>query len=61
MKQEPIRSARVDAQIAPEAVQTIRLGVEDQGRFAEMLIDPPELSPAMERARAIHQRLARGE
>jgi uncharacterized protein (DUF1778 family) len=94
MQQEPTRSARLEARIAPEALamvrhaaelegrsvsdfvvaavqdaaqrrieaaHIIRLAVEDQRRFAEMLINPPELSPAMERARAIHQRLALGE
>ena len=31
--------------------------VEDQTRFAELLIDPPEPSPALDRARAAHERL----
>ncbi len=38
----------------------IRLAVDDQRRFAEMLLDPPPLAPAMERARDIHRRLALG-
>ncbi len=37
----------------------IRLSVEDQQRFAEMLINPPELPPAMLRAREAHTRLIR--
>jgi len=83
MPQEPTRSARLEARIAPEALaivrraaelegrsvsdfvvaavqdaaqrrieetQIIRLSVEDQRRFAEMILDPPPLAPAMERA-----------
>ena len=38
----------------------IRLAVEDQRRFADMLLNPPPLAPAMERAREIHKRLALG-
>jgi hypothetical protein len=38
----------------------IRLTPEDQIRLAEILLNPPPLTPAMERARAIHQRLALG-
>jgi len=38
----------------------IRLALEDQERVAEMLLSPPLLAPAMERARAVHRRLALG-
>ena len=87
---DPIRTARVEARIAPEAlavvrraaeiqgrslsdfmvaaalkdahrtieeVQIIRLSVEDQERFAEALLNPPPLAPAMERALEAHKRL----
>jgi uncharacterized protein (DUF1778 family) len=37
----------------------IRLSVEDQQHFAEMLINPPELSPALVRASEAHTRLIR--
>ncbi len=37
----------------------IRLSMQDQRRFAEALIDPPALVPAMERAGAAHNRLIR--
>ena len=37
----------------------IRLSVEDQRRFAELLLDPPALSPAMKRARQAHAKLIR--
>ena len=93
MPQEPTRSARLEARIAPEALAVvrraaelegrsvsdfvvaavqdaaqrtieethiIRLAVEDQRRFADMLLNPPPLAPAMERARDIHKRLALG-
>jgi uncharacterized protein (DUF1778 family) len=93
MPQEPTRSARLEARIAPEALAVvryaaelegrsvsdfvvtavqeaarrrieddliIRLAVEDQRAFAQMLLDPPPLAPAMERAREIYNRLALG-
>ena len=37
----------------------IRLSVDDQRRFAELLLDPPALLPAMERAREAHVALIR--
>ncbi len=40
-----------------EDTHIIRLAAEDQLRFVEMLLDPPALNPAMERARAAHARL----
>jgi len=40
-----------------EDTTIIRLSVDDQQRFAELLIDPPALSPAMERARDAHAHL----
>jgi uncharacterized protein (DUF1778 family) len=93
--QESVRSARVEARIAPEALavvrraaelqgrsisdflvaaalkdahktiedtQIIRLSVDDQHRFAEMLLNPPPLAPAMQRAlKARKQLLADAE
>jgi len=83
MPQEPIRTARIEARIAPDALaivkraaeiqgrsvsdfvvaaaqeaahrtieetQIIRLSVEDQEAFAEAVLNPPPLAPAMERA-----------
>ena len=44
-----------------EETNIIRLSVEDQMRFVDLLLNPPLLSPAMERARAAHKRLALGE
>lgn len=37
----------------------IRLSVQDQKRFAELLFDPPALTPAMARAGKAHARLIR--
>ncbi|MBN9392599.1 MAG: DUF1778 domain-containing protein [Chloroflexi bacterium] len=42
-----------------EQEHIIRLSMEDQKRFAELLLDPPELSPAMLRAKEAHKRLIR--
>jgi uncharacterized protein (DUF1778 family) len=83
MPQEPTRTARIEARIAPDALaaikraaeiqgrsisdfvttaaeevahrtieetQIIRLSVEDQRTFAEAMLNPPPLAPAMERA-----------
>lgn len=87
---EPIRTARVEARIAPEALafvrraaelqgrsvsdflvaaalkdaqrtiedaQIIRLSVDDQQRFADLLLNPPTLAPAMKRALKARKRL----
>ena len=40
-----------------EDIHVIRLAAEDQLRFAQMLLDPAPLTPAMERARVAHARL----
>jgi uncharacterized protein (DUF1778 family) len=37
----------------------VRLAVEDQRRFAEAILDPPEPAPALRRAFARHRRLVR--
>jgi uncharacterized protein (DUF1778 family) len=83
MPQEPPRTARIEARIAPDALavvkraaeiqgrsisdfvvaaaqeaaqrtieetQIIRLSVEDQRAFADAILNPPPLAPAMERA-----------
>jgi len=90
MPQEPTRTARIEARIAPAALAVvrraaeiqgrsvsdfvvaaaqeaanrtieethlIRLSVEDQQRFAELLLNPPTISPAMQRAKEAHARL----
>lgn len=52
----PVRKRRTLKRITPEAT-IIRLSAKDQRRFAELLLDPPELSPAMKRARKAHAEL----
>jgi uncharacterized protein (DUF1778 family) len=55
-----VAAAQDAAQRTIEETQMIRLSIEDQRHFVELLLNPPPLSPAMERARAAHQRLALG-
>lgn len=90
MPQDPARTARIEARIAPETLaivrraaelqgrsvsdflvaaawdaahraieetQIIRMSVEDQVRFAEALINPPEPNEALRRAQAAHTKL----
>jgi uncharacterized protein (DUF1778 family) len=40
-----------------EETYIIRLSVEDQRRFVELLLNPPELAPAMKRALLAHAEL----
>ncbi len=42
-----------------EEANIIRLSIEDQQRFVNLLLDPPALPPAMKRARKAHSRLIR--
>ncbi|MGZ3303126.1 MAG: type II toxin-antitoxin system TacA family antitoxin [Isosphaeraceae bacterium] len=42
-----------------EETNNIRLSIEDQQRFVDLLLNPPPLSPALERARKAHSRLIR--
>jgi uncharacterized protein (DUF1778 family) len=89
----PVRTSRVEARIAPDALvivrraaelqgrsvsdflvaaalkaahqtvedaQIIRLSIEDQQRFADMLLNPPPLSPGLQRALKARQRLIVG-
>jgi uncharacterized protein (DUF1778 family) len=48
------------AERAIEATHIIRLAPASQDRLAELLLAPPALPPAMERARAAHARLVVG-
>ena len=92
MSQKPVRTSRIEARIAPDALKVvrraaeiqgrsvsdfvvaaaqeaahraieeahlIRLSVEDQRRFVDSLLNPPELSPALLRAKQAHARLIR--
>jgi uncharacterized protein (DUF1778 family) len=40
-----------------DEAQVIRLSVEDQQRFVELLLNPPALPPALKRAKRAHARL----
>jgi uncharacterized protein (DUF1778 family) len=54
-----VAAAREAAQRAIEESHLIRLSVEDQARFAELLLNPPEPSRALRRAKEAHGRLVR--
>jgi uncharacterized protein (DUF1778 family) len=55
-----IAAAQEAAQRTIEETHLIRLSVEDQRRFVDLLINPPPLAPAMECARDAHRHLALG-
>ncbi|QGM99471.1 DUF1778 domain-containing protein [Methylocystis parvus] len=90
MGQQPIRSARLEARISPEALavvkraaeiqgrsvsdfvvaaaqaaaeqtiegtQILRLSIDDQRAFADLILNPPEPGAAMRRAAAAHRTL----
>jgi uncharacterized protein (DUF1778 family) len=52
-----VAAAQEAANRAIEEAHIIRLSVEDQRAFAEAILNPPPLTPAMERAIANHRRL----
>lgn len=52
-----VAAAQDAAQRAIEQSQIIRLSVEDQRAFAEAILNPPPLTPAMERAIERHRNL----
>ena len=52
-----VAAAQDAAQRTIAETHIIRLAAEDQRRFAEALLNPPPLAPAMERARDAHARL----
>ena len=52
-----VAAALKDAQRTIEDAQIIRLSVEDQQRFADRLLSPPRVAPAMERAMEARHRL----
>ena len=52
-----VAAALKDAHQTIEDEQIIRLSVDDQQRFAELLINPPPLAPAMQRALKARKRL----
>lgn len=52
-----VAAALKDAHRTIEDAQIIRLAVDDQRRFAEILLEPPPLVPAMQRALKARKRL----
>ena len=55
-----VAAALKDAQCTIEDAQLVRLSVEDQHRFVDLLLEPPPLAPAMKRALKARQRLIDG-
>ncbi len=54
-----VAAAQEAAHRAIEETNLIRLSVEDQQRFAELLLNPPQPSPALLQAREAHANLIR--
>jgi uncharacterized protein (DUF1778 family) len=54
-----VAAAQEAAHRTIEEANIIRLSIEDQKRFVDLLLDPPGLSPALKRARKAHARLIR--
>ena len=54
-----VAAAQEAAHRTIEETHLIRLSIEDQQRFVDLLLNPPPLSPALERAREAHSRLIR--
>jgi uncharacterized protein (DUF1778 family) len=52
-----VAAAQEAANRTIEETHLIRLSVEDQRRFVDLLLDPPPIAPALERAREAHARL----
>jgi uncharacterized protein (DUF1778 family) len=54
-----VAAAQEAAHRTIEETHLIRLSVEDQRRFVDLLLDPPAMTPALERAKEAHARLIR--
>jgi len=54
-----VAAAQEAAHRTIEETHIIRLSVEDQRRFVDLLLNPPEPSPALKRAKKAHDRLIR--
>ena len=52
-----VAAAREAANRTIEETHLIRLSIEEQRRFVELLMDPPAANPALERAKDAHARL----
>jgi uncharacterized protein (DUF1778 family) len=54
-----VAAAQEAAQRAIEDAHVIRLSLDDQQRFVDLLLNAPALAPAMQRAKKAHSRLIR--
>ncbi len=54
-----VAAAQEAASRTIERTQLIRLTAEEQRRFVDLLIEPPAMAPAMERAKQAHAALIR--
>jgi uncharacterized protein (DUF1778 family) len=54
-----VAAAQEAARRTIEETHLIRLSVEDQARFADLLLNPPGPAPALKRAKDAHGRLVR--
>jgi len=54
-----VAAAQEAAHRTIEQAHIIWLSIEDQQRFVDLLLNPPPLSPALQRARKAHTRLIR--
>jgi uncharacterized protein (DUF1778 family) len=52
-----VAAAQEAAHRTIEEARTIRLSIEDQRRFVELILKPPALAPALKRAKKAHARL----
>lgn len=52
-----VGAAQEAARRTIEQAQIIRLSMDEQQRFASLLLDPPALAPAMKRAEQAHKKL----
>ena len=52
-----VTAAQEAAHKTIDEANIIRLSIEDQRRFVDLLLDPPTLAPAMKRAQKAHARL----
>ena len=56
-----VAAAQEIAQRTIEDTSVIRLSLEDQRRFVDLLINPPEPSPALQRAAKAHAELIKSQ
>jgi uncharacterized protein (DUF1778 family) len=54
-----VTAAREAARRTIEETHLTRLTIEEQAKFADLLLNPPEPSPALKRARKVHRQLVR--